>query len=218
MDNNGQLLEDKIKKTYVIEYVEPNKSFVYDLFKRLFDLIISVCVVVVLFIPMLIIGLIIHLESPGPVIFQQDRLGKNGKPFTMYKFRTMTVDAEKDGPKWAEENDSRCTKIGLFLRKKRIDELPQFFNVIKGDMSLVGPRPERKYFYDEFEKYIKGFRHRLAVLPGITGLAQVNGGYDLSPEEKIFYDMEYISKLSFKMDLYIFFKTFVVIFTHDGAR
>ncbi len=218
MKNERQLLNEERKKTYVIERIEPNNSLVYVCIKRFLDFMISLGVIILLCIPMLIVGLIIRLESPGPAIFKQDRLGKNSKPFIMYKFRTMTTDAEKDGPRWAEKNDSRCTKVGLFLRKTRIDELPQFLNVIKGDMSLVGPRPEREYFYEKFEKYIKGFSNRLVVLPGITGLAQVSGGYDLLPEEKIIYDMEYISKMSLKMDFYCIFKTISVIFTHDGAR
>ncbi|MGB4627108.1 MAG: sugar transferase, partial [Erysipelotrichaceae bacterium] len=117
-----------------------------------------------------------------------------------------------------EENDSRCTKVGNFLRKTRIDELPQLVNVIKGDMSLVGPRPERRHFYEEFEEYINGFHHRLVVKPGITGLAQITGGYNLLPEEKIIYDMQYIEKMSFKLDAYCILMTLVVVFTHEGAR
>ena len=152
------------------------------------------------------------------MIFRQERLGKDGKPFVMYKFRSMHVDAEVNGPQWAEKKDDRCTRIGSILRKTRLDELPQFFNILKGEMSLVGPRPERPYFYDQFETYIHGFRNRLVVRPGLTGWAQVSGGYDLLPEEKIVYDMEYISKMSVGMDLRCIFKTVRLIFTHEGAR
>lgn len=206
------------KKTYVIEYVEPKKQVFYYFIKRFFDFLLSLLALIILAIPMVVIAIIIRLDSPGPAIFSQERLGKGGKPFILYKFRTMRIDAEKDGPQWAQENDSRCTKVGNFLRKTRIDEFPQFINVVKGDMSLVGPRPERKHFYDEFEKYIKGFSNRLVVRPGITGLAQVTGGYDLLPEEKIVYDMKYIKEMSIKLDFYCILQTVRVVFTHDGAR
>ena len=105
-----------------------------------------------------------------------------------------------------------------FLRKTRLDELPQLINIFKGDMSIVGPRPERAYFYDQFDTYIHGFRNRMAVRPGLTGWAQVNGGYDLRPEEKIVYDMEYINNMSVKMDIVCMFKTIKLVFTHEGAR
>ena len=137
----------------------------------------------------------------------------------LYKFRSMKVNAEKDGvARLAGENDSRITKVGHFIRACRIDELPQLINVLRGDMSLVGPRPERAYFYDKFEETIPGFRNRLRVTPGLTGLAQVNGGYDLRPEQKIVWDMEYIRTQSFCTDLLCLLKTVKLIFTHEGAR
>lgn len=218
MSLNIMEAEVKAQKKYSVQRIEPNSSLLYKFIKRSFDLVVSICMLAVLLIPMLLVAAIIRMDSQGPAIFRQDRLGKDGKPFVIYKFRTMIIDAEKHGPQWAKENDPRCTKIGAFLRKSRIDELPQLLNVIKGEMSLVGPRPEREYFYDEFEKYIVGFRHRLAVRPGITGLAQVNGGYELLPEEKIVYDMEYIEKMSVKLDLQCILKTVGVVFSHDGAR
>ncbi len=194
------------------------KRPLYNFFKRLFDIVISVLALLLLAIPMIIIGIIIVCDSKGPAIYKQERLGKNGKPFMLYKFRSMHLDAENNGAQWASENDTRCTRIGLFLRKSRIDELPQFFNILAGHMSLVGPRPERSYFYNEFEKYIHGFSQRLKVLPGLTGLAQVNGGYDLLPEEKIVYDMEYIKSRSFLLDIKCLIKTVAIIFNHHGAR
>lgn len=206
------------KETYHIEAVTPRNAPVYAVLKRGGDILMSLCVAVLGCIPMALIALLIKLDSKGPVIFRQERLGKDGKPFTMLKFRSMYDDAEQNGPQWAEKEDDRCTKIGCFLRKTRLDELPQFWNILKGDMSLVGPRPERAYFYDEFETYIHGFRNRLAVRPGLTGWAQVNGGYDLSPEEKIVYDMEYIKDRSIRMDLACIFKTVRLVFTHEGAR
>ena len=205
-------------KLYRVDPVTPKVSGLYRLLKRLADIAVGLSVAVFGAVPMLIIAALIKLDSKGPVIFRQERLGKDGKPFVMYKFRSMHVDAEVNGPQWAEKKDDRCTRIGSILRKTRLDELPQFFNILKGEMSLVGPRPERPYFYDQFETYIHGFRNRLVVRPGLTGWAQVSGGYDLLPEEKIVYDMEYISKMSVGMDLRCIFKTVRLIFTHEGAR
>lgn len=206
------------KKVYIIDDVELKPSTGYRFIKRLFDIVASLLIVSVLLLPMLVIGALIWCSSPGPALYRQERLGLNGKKFTMLKFRSMVNDAEAEGPQWATENDQRCTKIGAFLRKTRLDELPQLWNILKGDMSFVGPRPEREYFYDEFESYIIGFRKRLLVKPGLTGLAQVNGGYELLPEEKIVYDMAYIKNMSLKMDLKCIFKTVRLIFTHEGAR
>ena len=205
-------------KLYRVDPVTPKVSGLYRLLKRLADIAVGLSVAVFGAVPMLIIAALIKLDSKGPVIFRQERLGKDGKPFVMYKFRSMHVDAEVNGPQWAEKKDDRCTRIGSILRKTRLDELPQFFNILKGEMSLVGPRPERPYFYDQFETYIHGFRNRLVVRPGLTGWAQVSGGYDLLPEEKIVYDMEYISKMSVGMDLRCIFKTVRLICTHEGAR
>ena len=190
----------------------------YRFAKRFADVVLSLAGLLVLWLPMLLIALAVRMDSPGPALFAQERLGKDGKPFTMYKFRSMCLNAEANGPQWAAKNDCRCTKVGRFLRKSRMDELPQLWNILKGEMSFVGPRPERSCFYDEFETYIPHFRKRLLVCPGLTGLAQVNGGYELKPEEKIVYDMEYIAKRSVKMDLYCIFKTVKVVFFHDGAQ
>lgn len=199
-------------------HVEKATDRGYLFVKRLFDVVASLMACIVLCIPMVIIGLIIRLDSSGPAIFKQERLGKNGKPFTMYKFRSMCQDAEANGPVWADKDDVRCTRVGRFLRKSRLDELPQLWNILRGDMSIVGPRPERACFYDQFETYIPGFRNRLQVRPGLTGLAQINGGYDLGPEEKIVYDMEYIHNRSWLMDLKCILKTAHLVFTQEGAR
>ena len=193
-------------------------SSYYHFIKRSFDLCFSFILGIILLIPMLIIALIIKLDSPGPVLFRQERLGKCGRPFTMIKFRSMCVDAEKDGPKWADREDKRCTKFGRALRKSRLDELPQLWNILIGNMSFVGPRPERACFYEEFDEYIPEFKHRLQVTPGLTGLAQINGGYELKPEEKIVYDMYYIRNRSFRIDISCMFKTVTLMFTHEGAR
>ena len=206
------------KKEYFIEQVIPERKPVYSFIKRLLDIVLSLCAGIVLLLPLCVIAVLIKLDSEGPALYKQERLGKDGKPVYMYKFRSMRIDAEKDGPKWANQDDERCTRLGKLLRKCRLDELPQLWNIFVGDMSIVGPRPERAYFYNEFETYIHGFRHRLAVQPGLTGLAQVNGGYDLEPEEKIIYDMRYIKERSLLMELGIIFKTVALVFSHEGAR
>lgn len=197
-------------------YVRSNKGYL--ICKRVLDILFAASFGIVLLVPMAVIAGLVRLDSKGPAIFKQERLGLNGKPFTMYKFRSMVVDAEANGPCWAEKDDDRCTKIGRILRKTRLDELPQLYNILVGHMSFVGPRPERECFYEEFEKYIPNFRKRLLVQPGLTGHAQVNGGYDLGPEEKLVYDLEYMKNRSMKMDLKCIFKTIAVIISHDGAR
>lgn len=192
---------------------------VYSFVKRLFDIVVSFCALVVLAIPMAIISAVVFCSSPGPVLYAQERLGLDGKRFQILKFRSMYEDAEKDGAQWSQgDDDPRITPIGKFLRKTRLDELPQFICILKGDMSMVGPRPEREVFYREFETYIHGFSQRLMVKPGLTGLAQVNGGYDLKPEEKILFDIEYIQKRSLILDLKCILKTVKLVFTHEGAK
>lgn len=203
----------------VAEPKNVNKGFAFRFLKRTFDIVVSFFALVILIIPMLIIALCIRLTSEGGALYSQERLGKNGKPFKIVKFRTMYSDSEKNGAQWsAGDDDDRITPIGRFLRNSRIDELPQLWCIFTGKMSFVGPRPERECFYNEFEKYIHGFKHRLLVTPGLTGLAQVNGGYELRPEEKIYFDVEYIEKRSLLFDLKIIFQTVKVVFTHDGAK
>lgn len=208
------------KERSVLHIAAPRISerWTYLAVKRAFDISFALIGLIVLAIPMAIIAIIIVCDSPGRPIYSQERLGKDGKPFMIYKFRSMVLDAEKNGPRWADKKDLRCTRFGAFLRKTRLDELPQLWNILKGDMSFVGPRPEREYFYNEFEKYIEGFSNRLAVTPGLTGHAQVNGGYDLLPEEKIIYDMEYIEKRSIHMDMLCILKTIRVVLCGNGAR
>ena len=205
-------------KEYYVDRILPQKKPLFFLTKRVIDVVVSATGLLVLAIPMVLISVAIKLDSRGPVIFKQERLGRDGVPFVMFKFRSMYTNAEKNGPQWADKIDWRCTRVGRVLRRTRLDEIPQLINILRGEMSLVGPRPEREYFYDQFETYIHGFRNRLAVRPGLTGLAQVNGGYDLKPEEKIVYDMEYIEKQSMKMDLECILKTVRLVFTHEGAR
>ena len=186
--------------------------------KRVLDVLAAAIALVVLAAPMAVIALLVRFDSPGPALFRQERLGRGGRPFTIYKFRSMQMDAECDGPQWAEKDDERCTRLGRVLRRTRLDELPQIWNILRGDMSFVGPRPERAIFYGEFEKYVHGFRYRLLVTPGLTGLAQVNGGYDLMPDEKIIYDLRYIETCSLRVDLLCVLRTVRLVFTHEGAR
>ena len=222
---SDELIEIRIGNTPVMKKrcVAPRVKkvaggIVYRCIKRAFDFLASLFAIILLGIPMLVIAICIKLDSRGPVLYKQERLGKNERPFWVLKFRSMRVDAEAAGAQWASDNDPRVTKVGAVLRKYRLDELPQFFCVLTGRMSLVGPRPERPFFYDEFDKYLDGFRQRMLVTPGLTGLAQVSGGYDLDPEEKIVYDVQYIETRSILTDLKIIFKTVAVVFTHDGAH
>jgi len=169
--------------------------------------------------PVLICSMIaIRLESKGPVLYWQTRVGKNGVFFEVLKLRTMVADAEKNGPQWAAKNDTRVTRVGRFLRKTRIDEIPQLWNVLKGEMSMVGPRPERPNFTIQFNREVPGFVERLQVKPGVTGLAQVMGGYDLLPVEKLKIDREYIESQGFWLDLKVLVLTVKIILTGHGAR
>ena len=164
LEKNTQNEARETRAADVTANVEVNTNAGFLLIKRIFDIVASACALVVLAIPMLVVALLIKLESPGPAIYIQERLGKGGKPFRMYKFRSMCLDAEKNGPQWAKVGDDRCTRIGRVIRVWHIDELPQLINVLKGEMSVVGPRPERAYFYDEFEKEIPIASHHPATL------------------------------------------------------
>lgn len=191
----------------------------YAFAKRTLDIVVSLTALLITAIPMLIIAFLIFCTSRGNAIYCQERLGLNGKKIKIVKFRTMFADAEKTGAQWsAGDGDVRITKVGRFLRKFHLDELPQLVNIVKGDMSLVGPRPEREVFYEEFEKYIHGFSQRMKVKPGLTGLAQVNGGYYLKPEEKIVYDIQYIKERSFRTDIKILFMTVAVVFSGKDSK
>ena len=187
---------------------------IYSGIKRIFDVVFSFILLVFLFLPLILIALAVKLDSAGPVFYKQERLGFFGEPFVMLKFRTMIPDAERDGPVWAKKEDPRRTRVGVFLRRFHLDELPQLWNILVGDMSFVGPRPERQ----EFGKIVKGFEKRLLVKPGLTGLSQINGGYDLTPAEKWLYDMKYIHDRSILLDLKCLIWTVPVILTARGSR
>ena len=185
----------------------------YEVVKRCLDIFFSLVALSVLFLPMCVIAVVIKCTSKGTVLYAQERLGKNGKPFKVIKFRSMVDDAEKNGVQWSGKDDPRITGLGVYLRRYHIDELPQLWNIFVGEMSFVGPRPERKCYYDVFETYIHGFHHRMKVKPGLTGLAQVSGGSLMRPEEKIVYDIDYIKNRSVWMDLRIVIKTVVTVIT-----
>lgn len=190
----------------------------YESIKSSSEFIFSLLLLIIA-VPICILACIaIYVELRVNPIYTQKRVGLNGRVFKIYKLRSMYIDAEKDGPKWASENDERITKVGRIIRKTRIDELPQLVNILKRDMSFIGPRPERPEFIKEFIKYIPDFNDRLLVKPGITGWAQVNGGYSLTPKEKLEFDKYYIKNRGFKLDLLILKKTIIVIFTRHGAR
>ena len=191
---------------------------IYKGFKRLTDFFLSIVLLIPAIPICLISAIFIILETNGNPLYVQERVGLNGDKFKIYKLRSMYSDAEKDGHKWAEKEDSRITKVGSIIRKTRIDELPQLINIIKGEMAIIGPRPERPEFIEEFLNEIPDFNDRLAVKPGITGWAQVNGGYELSPKEKLKYDQYYIEYENFKLDILILFKTIKVVFTGEGSR
>ncbi len=217
--------------------------------KRIIDVAVSIVALIFLSPVLIVAAIAIKLESRGPVFFLQERIGLNrrngdrrgrngghgnerrigtdrrknissGKPFMIYKLRTMREDAERYGPTLASENDPRITRVGYLMRKTRIDEIPQFLNVIKGDMSIVGPRPERPFFINKVKQDIPEFTMRLKVKPGITGLAQVEDGYTQSIDrmkDKLVFDLKYISELSLLQEVMILFKTFYVVFSGKGA-
>lgn len=194
-----------------------------DLFlKRAFDILAS-SILLILSVPLLIITTIaIKLTSKGPAFYKQERVGAMDKTFDVLKFRSMTVNAEEDGvPKWAQKNDTRVTLVGKIIRKTRIDEIPQIFNVFKGDMSFVGPRPERPYFVGQLSEKIPMYDKRHTVKPGITGWAQLNYPYGASEEDskrKLEYDLYYIKNYSIFLDLLILVQTIRVVLWPDGAR
>ncbi len=209
----------QVHDTPVIECHDMQMTFLQQFMKRVCDLLFAL-VVAVPALPLLAISsLAVRLTSPGPVIYSQDRVGYRGRVFTLYKLRTMIVDAEEQsGPVLSMEEDDRVTPVGRFLRATRLDELPQLYNVLRGDLSLVGPRPERPYFVKQFEREIPEYKLRHLVKPGITGLAQVNGYYATNSQDKLRYDLYYLSDYSILMDLKILLLTIPTLFNREAAR
>jgi exopolysaccharide biosynthesis polyprenyl glycosylphosphotransferase len=188
-------------------------------FKRLLDMICSILALILLSPLMIIIACAIQYSSRGPVFFSQQRIGRYGKPFRIYKFRSMVVDAEAEGPQLSSENDARVTRVGRILRKTRMDEIPQFFNVLIGEMSLVGPRPERDYFIQQIMEKAPHYRHLQRVRPGITSWGQVKFGYAENVDQmiqRLKYDILYIENMSLAMDIKILFYTVLIVLKGTG--
>jgi len=220
---------EKVSRKIWVEGLSPDRLIFADGFcpskiylgcKRALDILLSVFLLLVAAPLMVLIAIVVKLETPGPAIFSQERVGLLGRRFTVYKFRSMRQDAErKTGPTWAKENDDRITPLGAFLRKSRFDELPQVWNVLRGDMSFIGPRPERPYFVDLLKNKIRYYDLRHYVKPGITGWAQVMYPYGASIEDayhKLQYDLYYTKNISLRLDLLILLKTIKVVAAGQG--
>ncbi len=194
---------------------------VYLAVKRLLDILLIVITLPITIPVIIITAICIKLESKGPVFFWQQRAGVFGKPFDMLKFRSMTIDSEKQGSRFASNADPRVTRVGRVIRKMRVDEIPQLWNVLKGEMSIIGPRPEQVEFVEKFNQIIPHYADRHVVAPGITGLAQTVQGYvddENGTIVKLKYDLEYIHNVSLFMDMKIIYKTIYTILTGFGAR
>lgn len=218
----GQIRIDYVNAGWLIFGNGFNQGLARTLIKRIFDLLCAALLIVLSLPVMVVTAILIKLESRGPLLYRQERVGQNGKTFEVCKFRSMRTDAEQDGrPVWATANDSRVTRVGAVIRKLRIDELPQLFNVLKGEMSLVGPRPERPYFVEQLTAQIPYFAARHSVKPGVTGWAQVRYQYGSTVEdsqEKLQYDLYYVKNHSLFLDIIILFETVFVVLTAKGAR
>ena len=187
--------------------------------KRILDLLISIIAILMLIPVFIVLAILIKFGSKGGIIFKQERIGLENKPFEIFKFRSMFLESEKNGPQLSSQNDPRITPIGRFMRKTRLDETPQFFNVIKGDMSLVGPRPERQYYIDEIIKKAPHYKHISNVKPGITSWGQVKYGYAENVDEMIArlkFDLLYVENMSLVLDMKILFYTIIIMLKGSG--
>ena len=221
IENEGKIEVEFITEEWLLQAYgfKILRSQIQNNIKRVFDIIMAIIIGVMTLPVMAVAAIIVRLESPGSIIYSQDRVGENGKEFKVHKFRSMRNDAEKDGAKWAQVNDPRVTKFGNFMRKTRIDELPQLINVLKGEMSFIGPRPERMVFIKELEKEIPYYNLRHMVKPGLTGWAQVMYPYGASVEDarrKLEYDLYYIKHHSLYLDMMIMFMTFKTVVFGKG--
>ncbi|MBK9135241.1 MAG: TIGR03013 family PEP-CTERM/XrtA system glycosyltransferase [Betaproteobacteria bacterium] len=218
----GQIRIDYLSASWLIFGDGFNQGALRTFVKRVFDIVCATLLFLVAAPIMAVTALLIRLESRGPVFYRQERVGLNGRPFLVTKFRSMRTDAEKDGkPRWAAANDDRITRVGRVIRRLRIDELPQIFNVLKGDMSLVGPRPERPYFVEQLTQKIPFYAVRHSVKPGVTGWAQVRYAYGATVEdsqEKLQFDLYYVKNHTLFLDLVVLLETIGVVLTGKGAR
>jgi exopolysaccharide biosynthesis polyprenyl glycosylphosphotransferase len=212
---------DQADPQWILQAVQYRPSLPQRAAKRLLDLVIVLFALPVLLIFIPLLAAAIRLDSPGPVFYRQIRSGRANKHFLIYKFRTMYIDAERDGKaRWATKDDPRITRVGRLLRKTRLDELPQILNILRGEMSLVGPRPERPEFVEQLKQVIPFYHARLAVKPGLTGWAQVQYDYTSTVEDtvtKLQYDLYYIRRWTLWLDIYIIFKTISVVFKLKGT-
>jgi len=217
----GKLSLENIHPSSLIFSEGFKRSSIFKSLKRALDIIVSL-LSLVLFAPLIfIISLAIRMDSKGPVFYRQERVGEDEKKFNLLKFRSMNVDAEENGPVWAKVDDERVTRVGQIIRKLRFDEIPQMFNVLKGEMSFIGPRPERPFFVDSLKNEIPFYSERHVVRPGITGWAQISYQYGASKEdalEKLKYDLYYIKHMSLILDLMILYETIKIVFWGKGAR
>jgi len=219
--STGKILVEKLNPSSIFFSKGFDLSRLKRAIKRTIDLVVSVLLFVLTAPIILISAIIIKLESAGPVFYLQERVGEHSLPFKVIKLRSMCQDAEKNGAVWASVNDQRVTRFGAFIRKTRIDELPQLWNVIKGEMSLVGPRPERPVFVEELVKIIPYYNIRHTVKPGVTGWAQVCYPYGASAEDalrKLEYDLYYLKNISVALDLFILFRTVKTVLFQKGGR
>jgi sugar transferase (PEP-CTERM system associated) len=217
----GRLSIDSLRPSALVFSTGFKRRALTTFAKRLFDVAVSAVSLVMLFPFFVLIGLLIKLDSPGPVFYCQMRVGLRGQPYMIWKFRSMAKDAEKGWPRWAQAEDPRVSRVGWWLRKTRLDELPQFINVLKGEMSLVGPRPERPVFVQELRAQIPYYDIRHTVRPGITGWAQTQFRYGASAEDshtKLQYDLYYVKNLSVALDARILLETIRVVLLGEGAR
>ena len=218
----GQIRIDYVNASWLVFGDGFNQGALRTFVKRVFDIVCATGLILFSAPIMIAAALLIALESRGPILYRQERVGLNGKPFSVAKFRSMRTDAEKDGkPRWASANDSRVTRVGAIIRRLRIDELPQLFNVLNGEMSLVGPRPERPFFVEQLTQEIPYFAVRHSVKPGVTGWAQVRYPYGATVEdslEKLQYDLYYVKNHTLFLDLVVLFETVGVVLTGKGAR
>ncbi|GEL88993.1 sugar transferase [Pediococcus parvulus] len=218
MGENLKNYTTTINNSFVEKISEPVRTKYLPL-KRLFDIVFGTLLFIPSSVVILVFMILVRWETPGKCFYSQKRVGLMGKPIVVTKLRSMYSNAEsKSGAIWAKKNDDRITKVGHFMRKTRIDELPQLLSVIKGDMSLIGPRPERPQFTEEFSHEYPGFEQRLRIKPGLSGYAQVHGGYDIDPGKKSQLDQHYIDNIGLKMDCQIFIDTIKIVVTGDGAR
>lgn len=218
---SGRLSIDLLRPSALIFSTGFRRRFITMAFKRAFDVMIAFCGIFLLAPFMVCVAILIKLDSPGPVIYRQMRVGLRGHPYLIWKFRSMVADAEKGGPRWAEIGDPRISRVGRWIRKTRVDELPQLVNVLYGDMSLVGPRPERPVFVQQLREVIPYYDLRHSVRPGISGWAQTQFRYGSSAEDshvKLQYDVYYVKNMSLLLDLRILVETIRVVLCGEGAR